>query len=67
MILPVIIKIVQTNGKEETIHLPVEIWQRGGTWIYKYSSSNKIAKVILDPENVLPDVDRKNNEWDNDK
>ena len=67
MILPVIVKIVQTNGKEETIKLPVEIWQRGGTWTYKYSSANKIAKVILDPENVLPDVDRKNNEWNNDK
>lgn len=63
MILPVIIKIVQTGGKEETIQLPVEIWQRGGSWTYKYPSTNKIDKVILDPENVLPDVNRKNNEW----
>ncbi len=63
MIMPVIMKIVQSNGKTETVNLPVEIWQRGGTWVYKYSSSNKIDKVILDPDNVLPDVDRKNNEW----
>ena len=63
MIMPVIVKIVQSNGKTETINLPVEIWQRGGTWVYKYASTNKIDKVILDPENVLPDVDRKNNEW----
>jgi len=63
MILPVILKIIQTDGKQEMIHLPVEIWQRGGTWIFKYASSTRIDKVILDPENMLPDMDRKNNEW----
>ncbi|MEP7375078.1 MAG: M1 family metallopeptidase [Chitinophagaceae bacterium] len=63
MVLPVILKISQMNGQAETVQLPIEIWQRGGTWVYKYASANKIEKVILDPENVLPDVDRKNNEW----
>lgn len=63
MIMPVIVKIVQGNGGKEIIQLPVEIWQRGGTWTFKYSSANRIDKIILDPENVLPDVNRKNNEW----
>ncbi len=47
--MPVIAKITQTNGKAETIKLPVEIWQRGGTWTFKYPSTTKIDKVILDP------------------
>jgi hypothetical protein len=63
MIAPVIIKIIQTNGDEHTIQLPVEIWQRSGTWAFKYPSTTQIDKVILDPEKVLPDMDRKNNEW----
>jgi hypothetical protein len=63
MILPVSIKVVQVNGKSETIHLPVEIWQRGGTWSLRYSSTSKIQELILDPENQLPDVDRSNNIW----
>jgi len=63
MVLPVIIKVVENNGQTGTIQLPVEIWQRGGTWTFKYPSKNKIDKIILDPEIVLPDVDRKNNEW----
>ena len=63
MIMPVILKIQQINGDNEVVKLPVEIWQRGGTWIFRYDSRNKIDKIILDPENVLPDVDRKNNEW----
>jgi len=67
MILPAIIKIIQTNGESGTMQLPVEVWQRSGTWTFKYPSITKIDKVILDPENVLPDVERKNNEWDNGK
>jgi hypothetical protein len=63
MILPVILKIVQSNGDSSTIQLPVEIWQRGGVWTFKYDSKNKIDKVVLDPEETLPDIDRKNNEW----
>jgi hypothetical protein len=63
VIMPVILKVVQTNGDTSTIKLPIEIWQRGGTWTFKYDSKNKIDKVILDPENLLPDTDRKNNEW----
>ena len=63
MIMPVIIKIQQSNGDTGIVKLPVEIWQRNGTWTFKYPSKNKIDKVILDPEKVLPDVNRKNNEW----
>ncbi|MEO7209541.1 MAG: M1 family metallopeptidase [Chitinophagaceae bacterium] len=63
MIMPVILKIVQSNGTTETVQLPVEIWQHGSTWTYTYPSKNKLEKVILDPDNVLPDMDRKNNEW----
>jgi hypothetical protein len=63
MILPAIVRIIQTNGEAQTIQLPVEIWQRGGTWTFKYPSKAKVDKVIIDPENVLPDIERKNNEW----
>jgi len=67
MVLPAIIKIVQANGNAETIQLPVEIWQRGGTWTFKYATKGVIDKVILDPDQVLPDTDRKNNEWNRDQ
>ncbi|MBS1746375.1 MAG: M1 family metallopeptidase [Bacteroidetes bacterium] len=63
MILPVIMRITQDDGNTETIKLPVEIWQRGGTWVYHYATKNKIQKVILDPDNQLPDTNRNNNEW----
>jgi hypothetical protein len=67
MILPVIVKVIEKNGPTATVQLPVEVWQRGGTWTFKYPSKNKIEKIILDPEKVLPDMDRKNNEWNTGK
>jgi len=63
MILPVILRVVQIGGSTQTIQLPVEIWQRGGTWTVRIDSKTTIDQVILDPENILPDVDRKNNRW----
>jgi hypothetical protein len=63
MILPVIVQVIESNGQTGNLKLPVEIWQRGGTWTFRYASTSKIGKVILDPEKVLPDLDRKNNEW----
>ncbi|HLO80016.1 MAG TPA: M1 family metallopeptidase [Chitinophagaceae bacterium] len=63
LILPAIVKITQHGGQSETIQLPVEVWQRGGSWTLKYASSGKIDQVMLDPGNVLPDTNRDNNEW----
>jgi hypothetical protein len=63
MIMPVILKVVQSNGKTDDLELPVEIWQREKVWTVKVASSIKIEKVVLDPYFVLPDVNRNNNEW----
>ncbi len=63
LIMPVIAKITQTTGDTAIVKLPVEVWERGGTWTFKYVGNNPVAKVELDPEEVLPDVDRSNNDW----
>jgi hypothetical protein len=64
MAMPVVLKITQQNGKIETLHLPVNIWQRGGgVWTFKYPSTSKVTSVELDPDKQLPDVDLRNNVW----
>jgi hypothetical protein len=61
--MPVIAEIYQSNSDSATINLPVEIWQRGNTWTFRYIGKSPVRKVVLDPEEILPDVNRSNNEW----
>lgn len=63
MALPVFIKVTEENGKSNEIKLPVEVWQRGGVWTFKYNSTTPITSVVLDPNEELPDINRKNNTW----
>lgn len=63
MALPTIIRIQQAAGSDSTFTLPVEIWQRGGTWTFKYNSTAKLTAVTLDPDHQLPDYNESNNVW----
>ena len=61
--MPVDLKVVQSNGKTEVLHLPVNIWQRSGVWTFVYPSTSTITSLEIDPDHQLPDIDRKNNVW----
>ncbi|MBD0295567.1 MAG: hypothetical protein ICV84_10285, partial [Flavisolibacter sp.] len=51
----------ESNGKEHRMTLPIEVWQRGAEWTFTVHTTSTITDVILDPENKLPDANRKNN------
>ena len=61
--LPIDVQITQANGTIETVKFPVEIWQKGGNWKFKYPSKSEISSVVIDPTGSLPDANRKNNTW----
>lgn len=61
MPMPVIVLIVEENGKEHKLDLPVEVWQRGAQWTFNVATTSKIKEVILDPDKKLPDINRENN------
>lgn len=63
MPMPVVAEVTEENGKTARIKLPVEIWQHGATWKFAYKSTSKLKKVVIDPDNTLPDVNNKNNTW----
>ena len=64
MALPVTVQITEQNGKSQIIELPVNVWQRDTDWTFKYNSTSLITSVVLDPKEVLPDINRKNNTWE---
>ena len=61
MPMPVTVQITEANGKEHTIQLPVEVWQRGPSWKFRVATTSEIKEVILDPNKQLPDINRENN------
>jgi len=63
LVMPSELEIKESNGKTKRVKLPVEIWQRGDIWSFQYTSTSKIISVELDPDEVLPDVNDKNNLW----
>jgi predicted Rdx family selenoprotein len=63
MAMPVKVKVIETNGTEHMLPMPVEIWQRGARWTFGVPTTSEIKQVIIDPEKKLPDVDRSNNTW----
>ncbi|AUD07492.1 peptidase M1 [Spirosoma pollinicola] len=61
--MPVTIEVTESNGKKGRVNLPIEVWQRGGTWTFRYNSTSALKTVVLDPDEKLPDVNSKNNTW----
>jgi hypothetical protein len=61
MPMPVTVYIKESNGKEHTVNLPVEIWQRGPSWTFGIATTSEITDIVLDPEKKLPDWNRTNN------
>ncbi|AHF15759.1 M1 family metallopeptidase [Niabella soli] len=63
MPMPVTVLVKENNGTQQTITLPVEIWQRGSTYHFDVSTTNPISEVTIDPDKKMYDWDRSNNTW----
>jgi hypothetical protein len=63
MVMPLSIRVTEVNGNEQTIQLPVEVWQRGAQWTFSVPTTNELKQVVIDPDKKLPDWDRSNNTW----
>ena len=61
--MPVTAEVTEASGKKTRVHLPVEIWQRGGTWTFRYNSTTPLTLVRLNPSKLLPDANPGNNVW----
>ncbi len=59
--LPVTMLIKEENGNKDSVRLPAEVWQRGGTWTVNFKTTSRVASVVLDPYNTLPDINAENN------
>lgn len=63
MAMPVILEYETADGKKETLRLPVEIWNNTASFKVKLPTKQKLARVVIDPEKVFPDMNFVNNTW----
>jgi len=63
MPMPVVIELKTKSGNVTRKTLPVEIWKRNVSWEFKVDTTEELAKVVIDPDFVLPDVNSLNNKW----
>ena len=61
--MPAVVEIQESNGKKTRMNLPVEIWQRSGTWTFRANTTSTISTVTIDPDEKFPDYNGKNNVW----
>jgi hypothetical protein len=63
MALPTVVEIETADGSKTRVKLPVEVWQRGGSWTFRTDTKLAIKSITLDPDKILPDSNPKNNTW----
>ena len=63
MILPAELRITYEDGTNDTVRLPVEMWNLGPRFAYRVLSKKKVRRAEVDPRSVMPDVERANNRW----
>jgi hypothetical protein len=66
MVMPSTLELTWKDGSKQRIALPVETWMQSGTHVLQLppaAGRQKLASVELDPDKVLPDVNRGNNIW----
>ena len=61
--MPAVLQVTYEDGSQETVRLPVEIWQRGDSWNHLLRTDKQVQSVVLDPEKILPDVNFSNDAW----
>jgi len=62
LVLPTPVEVTFKDGTKTRITLPVETWLTKGTYVWTLEHKSPIALVLVDPDHMLPDDNRGNNE-----
>jgi len=64
LVMPVILEFTFTDGSQEVVRLPAEIWLRNEKEFSKlFKFKKELSRVELDPFLETADIDRNNNYW----
>ncbi len=61
LVMPSTLRIDYVDGSTRRILVPVETWMRGTAVRVSAAGPSRISRATVDPDHVLPDIDRSNN------
>jgi hypothetical protein len=62
--MPVELAITREGGATQRLTVAVDVWLTGARrYVVRVAGSPKITKVVIDPDNLFPDIDRDNQIW----
>jgi hypothetical protein len=64
MAMPLIVQYETVSGKKGIVKAPVEVWNNTYLYKLKINSNEKLNRVTIDPDKVMPDINFDNNTWE---
>jgi len=61
MAMPFTVEVLLKNGAKQRMYLPVETWLQKKSMTFTIPTTSEAESVTVDPDNALPDMNRKNN------
>ncbi|MHA6206180.1 M1 family metallopeptidase [Dyella soli] len=61
LVMPATLRVDYADGSHEDVRVPVETWRQSATPKLALHTTQRVARLTLDPEHKLPDADRGNN------
>ena len=61
MAMPATLELTWKDGTRQRVSLPVETWLQSGKRTLHFPAG--LVSVTIDPDKVLPDINRANNSW----
>ncbi|GAA4085157.1 M1 family metallopeptidase [Mucilaginibacter panaciglaebae] len=61
MAMPFTVEVKLKNGGRQRMYLPVETWLQNKVTTFTINTTGAAESVTIDPDNALPDLNRKNN------
>lgn len=64
LVMPFKMQVTFSDGKIDSFNVPVETWFLGNNYTLPIYDGRKIERVVIDPNHVMPDINRENNIWE---
>lgn len=62
-VMPLTFRVTYEDDSTEDLRYPVELWSQSDRATVTLGTAKKVKEVRIDPDQMTPDVDRKNNLW----